>query len=441
MGAGEQILLCHSLESSPFTEFLDKVKQQHQQDPSQQLGYSDGQQPVLHHTVQKAARTSISATSHHLHESIKCVLDWVDANPTTGRHTDPTLAEKTLPPEASPYQSTVLSNRSTYPQLLQQGLDSSTHPERNHNLVNSLLSSTFREHSHTTLCRLRETLNNYYLENCIFSQEIATLPVTGRLNVPGVALTGTISTAATTAALATELGGLFGNDSIMDYSLNQTHAAGPPPLTYHWNFLFFVIIFIIAGGLGNILVCLAIALDRKLQNVTNYFLLSLAIADLLVSLFVMPLGAIPTFLGKPVICTFACHSTLTQHPNLIHNRALQKELTYNHDLWLPSVCANSHRPIYQLNYPVAWNRKPPKHHPATTGTPVSCNCPPALFFPHTIYAHHKAPALITFTPTTQRQQEVTGRSENIGATFTSPAMCWHARPAFGTCASLAWGVI
>ncbi|XP_049822313.1 5-hydroxytryptamine receptor 2A [Aethina tumida] len=66
---------------------------------------------------------------------------------------------------------------------------------------------------------------------------------------------------------------------------------------YDWSFLF-VVIFIIAGGIGNILVCLAVLLDRRLQNVTNYFLLSLAIADLLVSLFVMPLGAIPGFLGS-----------------------------------------------------------------------------------------------------------------------------------------------
>ncbi|XP_066591392.1 5-hydroxytryptamine receptor 2B isoform X2 [Prorops nasuta] len=63
-----------------------------------------------------------------------------------------------------------------------------------------------------------------------------------------------------------------------------------------WSFLF-VAVFIAAGGLGNILVCLAVALDRRLHNVTNYFLLSLAVADLLVSLFVMPLGAIPGFLG------------------------------------------------------------------------------------------------------------------------------------------------
>lgn len=64
-----------------------------------------------------------------------------------------------------------------------------------------------------------------------------------------------------------------------------------------WSFLF-VLVFILAGGLGNILVCLAVLLDRRLRNYTNYFLLSLAMADLLVSLFVMPLGAIPGFLGK-----------------------------------------------------------------------------------------------------------------------------------------------
>ncbi|XP_050538095.1 alpha-2 adrenergic receptor-like [Daktulosphaira vitifoliae] len=66
---------------------------------------------------------------------------------------------------------------------------------------------------------------------------------------------------------------------------------------YNWKYLF-VIVFIASGGVGNILVCLAICLDRQLQNVTNYFLLSLAIADLLVCLLVMPLGAIPGFYGE-----------------------------------------------------------------------------------------------------------------------------------------------
>lgn len=73
---------------------------------------------------------------------------------------------------------------------------------------------------------------------------------------------------------------------------NQTVGNEEDEAKYEWTFLF-AIFFIIAGGLGNILVCLAVALDKKLQNVTNYFLLSLAVADLLVSLFVMPLGAVP----------------------------------------------------------------------------------------------------------------------------------------------------
>jgi 5-hydroxytryptamine receptor 2 len=82
-----------------------------------------------------------------------------------------------------------------------------------------------------------------------------------------------------------------------DYDDQHDH---PRPPHYEWTYLF-VILFILAGGLGNILVCLAVALDKNLQNVTNYFLLSLAVADLLVSLFVMPLGAVPAFLGMSVL--------------------------------------------------------------------------------------------------------------------------------------------
>ncbi|XP_022221937.2 5-hydroxytryptamine receptor 2A [Drosophila obscura] len=94
-----------------------------------------------------------------------------------------------------------------------------------------------------------------------------------------------LTTTATTAASTTSTDIVI-SKSFLDYS----------PHGYDWLFLF-VVFFIFAGGLGNILVCLAVALDRKLQNVTNYFLFSLAIADLLVSLFVMPMGAIPAFLG------------------------------------------------------------------------------------------------------------------------------------------------
>lgn len=86
--------------------------------------------------------------------------------------------------------------------------------------------------------------------------------------------------------------------NVSEYYSNEVAADGNEEAPhYEWTYMF-VIVFIIAGGLGNILVCLAVALDKKLQNVTNYFLLSLAVADLLVSLFVMPLGAVPAFLGE-----------------------------------------------------------------------------------------------------------------------------------------------
>ncbi|KAL7881247.1 hypothetical protein AOLI_G00080950 [Acnodon oligacanthus] len=43
---------------------------------------------------------------------------------------------------------------------------------------------------------------------------------------------------------------------------------------------------------GNILVIMAVSLERKLQNATNYFLMSLAVADMLLGLLVMPVSMV-----------------------------------------------------------------------------------------------------------------------------------------------------
>lgn len=51
-----------------------------------------------------------------------------------------------------------------------------------------------------------------------------------------------------------------------------------------------VIIFFTVGG--NILVILAVSLEKKLHNATNFFLRSLAVADLLVGVLVMPAALI-----------------------------------------------------------------------------------------------------------------------------------------------------
>jgi hypothetical protein len=55
---------------------------------------------------------------------------------------------------------------------------------------------------------------------------------------------------------------------------------------------------VLGTAAGNILVCLAITWERRLQNVTNYFLMSLAITDLMVAVLVMPLGIVTLVRGK-----------------------------------------------------------------------------------------------------------------------------------------------
>jgi len=62
---------------------------------------------------------------------------------------------------------------------------------------------------------------------------------------------------------------------------------------------------VLGTATGNILVCLAITWERRLQNVTNYFLMSLAITDLMVAVLVMPLGILTLVRGKSRSCWHA----------------------------------------------------------------------------------------------------------------------------------------
>lgn len=64
-----------------------------------------------------------------------------------------------------------------------------------------------------------------------------------------------------------------------------------------WAALLIIMVIIPTIG-GNILVILAVSLERKLQNATNYFLMSLAVADLLVGLLVMPIALITVLYSK-----------------------------------------------------------------------------------------------------------------------------------------------
>lgn len=64
---------------------------------------------------------------------------------------------------------------------------------------------------------------------------------------------------------------------------------GPVAVRLQWAAVLILMVIIPTIG-GNILVILAVSLEKKLQNATNYFLMSLAVADLLVGLLVMPIA-------------------------------------------------------------------------------------------------------------------------------------------------------
>ncbi|XP_054690662.1 5-hydroxytryptamine receptor 2B isoform X1 [Grus americana] len=81
-------------------------------------------------------------------------------------------------------------------------------------------------------------------------------------------------------------------------SLSPLSVTGEPKQGYpsdeqgnkvRWAALLILLVIIPTIG-GNILVILAVSLEKKLQYATNYFLTSLAVADLLVGLFVMPIA-------------------------------------------------------------------------------------------------------------------------------------------------------
>ncbi|KAG6937205.1 5-hydroxytryptamine receptor 2C [Chelydra serpentina] len=64
-----------------------------------------------------------------------------------------------------------------------------------------------------------------------------------------------------------------------------------PMRAKNWPALLILVIILLTIG-GNILVIMAVSLEKKLQNATNYFLMSLAVADMLVGILVMPVSLI-----------------------------------------------------------------------------------------------------------------------------------------------------
>lgn len=79
-------------------------------------------------------------------------------------------------------------------------------------------------------------------------------------------------------------------------TLDNAGVDGESEVQNWWALL--ALFLVLATAAGNILVCLAICWERRLQNVTNYFLMSLAVTDLMVAVLVMPIGILTLFRGK-----------------------------------------------------------------------------------------------------------------------------------------------
>ena len=86
-----------------------------------------------------------------------------------------------------------------------------------------------------------------------------------------------------------------GNESDEIDPINPASAVAAGLALYVLSFLTFV---------GNAMVLHAIRTEKSLQTVSNMFIMSLAVADLTVGVFVMPISSAYAITGKVHICIF-----------------------------------------------------------------------------------------------------------------------------------------
>ncbi|NXS51992.1 DRD4 protein, partial [Brachypteracias leptosomus] len=86
----------------------------------------------------------------------------------------------------------------------------------------------------------------------------------------------------------------------------------PPPGTQNVAALVLGIVLILLIVAGNGLVCLSVCTERALKTTTNYFIVSLAVADLLLALLVLPLYVYSEFQGGVwSLSTVLCDALMT----------------------------------------------------------------------------------------------------------------------------------
>ncbi|MEE6498560.1 hypothetical protein FKM82_003154 [Ascaphus truei] len=92
---------------------------------------------------------------------------------------------------------------------------------------------------------------------------------------------------------------------VKNISNHTSHS--PEDTPYNFLALILGLVLIICIVCGNVLVCLSVCTEKALKTTTNYFIVSLAVADLLLAVLVLPLYVYTEFLGGawtlgPVLC-------------------------------------------------------------------------------------------------------------------------------------------
>ncbi|XP_062869462.1 dopamine receptor D4b [Trichomycterus rosablanca] len=80
-------------------------------------------------------------------------------------------------------------------------------------------------------------------------------------------------------------------------NLSKLNSTAPPPHYRNFHALIIGILLIIVIICGNVLVCLSVYREKALKTTTNYFIVSLAAADLLLAVLVLPLYVYAEFQG------------------------------------------------------------------------------------------------------------------------------------------------
>ncbi|XP_077476823.1 dopamine receptor D4b isoform X1 [Stigmatopora argus] len=86
-------------------------------------------------------------------------------------------------------------------------------------------------------------------------------------------------------------------DNSSDFNNATQTAAVPPGVHYNFPALVFGILLILVVIFGNVLVCISVYSEKALKTTTNYFIVSLAFADLLLAVLVLPLFVYAEFQG------------------------------------------------------------------------------------------------------------------------------------------------